>query len=60
MLIISQPFRRAELAKVLKRLEAGDVLVVTRLDRPARSTSLLNILDTIGKAGAAFKSLADA
>ena len=52
---------RAELAKLLKRLEAGDVLMVTRLDRLARSTrDLLNILDTISKAGAAFKSLADA
>jgi DNA invertase Pin-like site-specific DNA recombinase len=51
---------RAELAKVLKRLEAGDVLMVTRLDRLARSTrDLLNILDTIGKAGASFKSLGD-
>jgi DNA invertase Pin-like site-specific DNA recombinase len=27
-----------ELAKVIKRLEAGDVLMVTRLDRLARST----------------------
>ena len=36
------------------------MLVVTRLDRLARSTrDLLNILDTIGKAGAGFKSLAD-
>jgi DNA invertase Pin-like site-specific DNA recombinase len=52
---------RAELAKVLNRLESGDVLVVTRLDRLARSTrDLLNILDTIGKAGAGFKSLGDA
>ena len=51
---------RPELAKVLKRLEAGDVLVVTRLDRLARSTrDLLNILDIIGKAGASFKSLGD-
>jgi len=50
----------AELAKLLKRLEPGDVLVVTRLDRLARSTrDLLNILDAIGKAGAGFKSLAD-
>jgi DNA invertase Pin-like site-specific DNA recombinase len=46
---------------VLKRLEAGDVLVMIRLDRLARSTrDLLNILDTIGKAGAGFKSLGDA
>ena len=52
---------RPELAKVLKRLQAGDVLVVTRLDRLARSTrDLLNILDTIAKAGAGFKSLGDA
>jgi DNA invertase Pin-like site-specific DNA recombinase len=52
---------RSELAKLLRRLEAGDVLVVTRLDRLARSTrDLLNILDVIGKAGAGFKSLGDA
>jgi DNA invertase Pin-like site-specific DNA recombinase len=51
---------RAELAKVLKRLDQGDVLMVTRLDRLARSTrDLLNILDTIAKAGAGFKSLGD-
>src|SRR5262245_13564483 len=36
---------RAELAKVLRRLEPGDVLLVTRLDRLARSTrDLLNVL----------------
>jgi len=35
--------------------------VVSRLDRLARSTrDLLNILDTIAKAGAGFKSLLDA
>jgi DNA invertase Pin-like site-specific DNA recombinase len=35
--------------------------MVTRLDRLARSTrDLLNILDTITKAGAGFKSLTDA
>jgi DNA invertase Pin-like site-specific DNA recombinase len=51
---------RPELAKLLKRLDEGDVLVVTRLDRLARSTrDLLNILDTMAKAGAGFKSLAD-
>jgi DNA invertase Pin-like site-specific DNA recombinase len=49
------------LAKLIRRLDAGDVLVVTRLDRLARSTrDLLNILDAIGKAGAGFKSLKDA
>src|SRR5262245_44824699 len=52
---------RPELAKAIRRLEAGDVLVVTRLDRLARSTrDLLNILDAVAKAGASFKSLADA
>src|SRR5262245_17454651 len=51
---------RPELAKLIKRLDAGDLLLVTRLDRLARSTrDLLNILDAIGKAGAGFKSLAD-
>ena len=35
--------------------------MVTRLDRLARSIrDLLNILDAVGKAGAAFKSLGDA
>ena len=52
---------RIALAKVLRRLEPGDVLMVTRLDRLARSTrDLLNILDTVAKAGAGFKSLKDA
>jgi DNA invertase Pin-like site-specific DNA recombinase len=52
---------RPELAKLIRRLEAGDVLMVTRLDRLARSPrDLLNILDAIGKAGAGFKSLSDA
>ena len=52
---------RPELAKLLKRLDQGDVLIVTRLDRLARSTrDLLNLLDAIGKAGAGFKSLSDA
>jgi len=52
---------RRELAKALRALEAGDTLLVTRLDRLARSTrDLLNILDTIAKAGANFRSLGDA
>jgi DNA invertase Pin-like site-specific DNA recombinase len=37
-------------------LGEGDVLVVTRLDRLARSTRL-NVLHEIGEKGAAFKSL---
>src|SRR5262252_4612872 len=52
---------RPQLAKLLKALGEGDTVVVTRLDRLARSThDLLNILDAIAKAGAEFKSLADA
>ncbi len=52
---------RVELAKVLKRLEAGDTLIVTRLDRLARSTrDLLNILHALAEKGAKFKSLHDA
>ena len=51
---------RPELAKVIRRLESGDVLVVTRLDRLARSTrDLLNVLDEISKRGAGFRSLKD-
>ena len=51
---------RPELAKLLRRLQEGDVLMVTRLDRLARSTrDLLNILDAIAKVGAGFRSLAD-
>jgi DNA invertase Pin-like site-specific DNA recombinase len=51
---------RPELAKVIRRLDPGDVLVVTRLDRLARSTrDLLNVLDEIGKRGAGFRSLKD-
>ena len=51
---------RKALAKALASLGAGDVLLVTRLDRLARSTrDLLNVLDAVGKAGAGFRSLAD-
>jgi DNA invertase Pin-like site-specific DNA recombinase len=52
---------RKALAKAIAALGAGDVLLVTRLDRLARSTrDLLNVLDAVGKAGAGFRSLADA
>jgi DNA invertase Pin-like site-specific DNA recombinase len=52
---------RAELAKAIRRLEPGDVLVVTRLDRLARSTrDLLNVVATIGEREAGFRSLKDA
>ena len=52
---------RAQLHRLLKTIDAGDLVIVTRLDRLARSTrDLLNILDKIAKAGATFKSLGDA
>jgi DNA invertase Pin-like site-specific DNA recombinase len=51
---------RPELAKVIGRLEPGDVLVVTRLDRLARSTrDLLNVIAAISERGAGFRSLKD-
>ena len=51
---------RKALASAIKTLGLGDVLIVTRLDRLARSTrDLLNILDAVAKAGAGFKSIAD-
>ena len=51
---------RAALAKAVAALGEADVLMVTRLDRLARSTrDLLNTLDMIAKRGAGFKSLAD-
>jgi DNA invertase Pin-like site-specific DNA recombinase len=52
---------RAQLRQVLARLAAGDVLLVTRLDRLARSMrDLLNTLAAITSTGAGFTSLGDA
>ena len=52
---------RAQLRRALDQLAAGDVLMVTRLDRLARSTrDLLNTLATIAEHGAGFRSLGDA
>ena len=51
---------RPALAKAIGGLGNGDTLIVTKLDRLARSTrDLLNTLDAIGKAGASFRSLTD-
>jgi hypothetical protein len=51
---------RAALARCMASLEPGDTLLVTKLDRLARSTrDLLNTLATIGEAGAGFRSLGD-
>lgn len=52
---------RVQLRRAVALLAPGDVLVVTRLDRLARSTrDLLNTLATINEGGAGFRSLRDA
>jgi DNA invertase Pin-like site-specific DNA recombinase len=52
---------RKALGKAIATLREGDVLLVTRLDRLARSTrDLLNVLASISEKGAGFRSLADA
>jgi DNA invertase Pin-like site-specific DNA recombinase len=52
---------RAELRKAVSELADGDVLMVTRLDRLARSTrDLLNTLASITDKRAGFRSLGDA
>jgi len=52
---------RPELARALDALTEGDVFVVTRLDRLARSTfDLLQTVRTIEARGARLKSLAEA
>ena len=52
---------RKQLAALVKGLSKGDVVLVTRLDRLARSTrDLLNVLAAIAEKGAGFKSLGDA
>jgi DNA invertase Pin-like site-specific DNA recombinase len=51
---------RAQLGRLLDKLATGDVLMVTRLDRLARSTrGLLNTLAEITGKKAGFRSLAD-
>jgi DNA invertase Pin-like site-specific DNA recombinase len=52
---------RAQLRRVIDQLDTGDVLLVTRLDRLARSTrDLLNTLAAIADRKAGFRSLGDA
>lgn len=52
---------RKELARAIRTLGDGDVLLITRLDRLARSSrDLLNIVHEIGERKAGFRSLADA
>ena len=51
---------RPQLAKLMAALHPGDVVLVTKLDRLGRSTrELLDLIERIGKAGAAFRSLGD-
>jgi DNA invertase Pin-like site-specific DNA recombinase len=52
---------RKQLTRLIAGLDKGDILVVTSLDRLARSTrDLLNILGAVAEKGAGFKSLRDA
>lgn len=52
---------RVRLRRLLDQLDPGDVLMVTRLDRLARSTrDLLNTLAVITEKEAGFRSLGDA
>ena len=51
---------RAQLRRAIEQLAAGDVVIVTRLDRLARSTrDLLNTLATVTDRKAGFRSLGD-
>ena len=51
---------RPQLAKLMAVLKAGDTVLVTKIDRLGRSTrELLELIERIGKAGAAFRSLGD-
>jgi DNA invertase Pin-like site-specific DNA recombinase len=51
---------RPQITKLMATLQAGDIVVVTKLDRLGRSTrELLDLIDRIGHAGASFRSLGD-
>ena len=51
---------RPELAKIIEQLRDDDTVVVTRLDRLARSTrDLLDIAEKLKEAGAGLRSLAE-
>jgi DNA invertase Pin-like site-specific DNA recombinase len=51
---------RRALAQAIAALQPGDTLLVTRLDRLARSTlQLLTVLDRLNQTGALFRSLSD-
>src|SRR5262245_1130920 len=51
---------RPQLARLMASLRKGDVVVITKIDRLARSTrELLNLIHAIDEAGATLKSLGD-
>jgi DNA invertase Pin-like site-specific DNA recombinase len=51
---------RPQFTKLMKSLTKGDIVLVTKVDRWARSTrELLNSIHAIDQAGAKFKSLGD-
>lgn len=51
---------RPALAKIVREIDAGDTLVVVRLDRLARSVShLLDVIEDLTAKGAHFRSLSD-
>ncbi|MDV2968138.1 recombinase family protein [Nitratireductor aquimarinus] len=51
---------RPALARLVREIDAGDTLVVVRLDRLARSVShLLDVIEDLTKKGAHFRSLTD-
>jgi DNA invertase Pin-like site-specific DNA recombinase len=53
-------FGRAGLERALRRLEAGDTLVVWRLDRLGRSLAgLVALMDELGRRGVHFQSLSE-
>ena len=53
--------KRPELAKCLKALDAGDTLIVWKLDRLGRSLhDLIGLLDDLKARGVAFRSLTEA
>ena len=52
--------KRPKQRKMMAGLEPGDLVIVTRLDRLARSTrDLLNLIHDMTEAGAQFRSIAD-
>jgi len=58
--ISGSKYPRPELDRMLEQLRDGDVVIVTKYDRLARSLKdLLEIVEDIGERGAGFRSLAE-